>query len=165
MEAEIAGLLGTLVGACVSIGTTFLSNRHAIHLQTSADANERQEKARAFQRENLLLCQEVIQMVARLTAKGFHEDTLAWHAGTEWEKTKLSAQLDQDLATNKGKLSTLIERVAGDELRRELKSISWLLNKVLGAPSFQDAETALFAAVAENERVMSLLGDSLRKTY
>jgi hypothetical protein len=165
MEAEIAGLLGTLVGACASIGTTFLSNRHAIHLQSSADANNRQEKARAFQRDNLLACQEMTQIIGRLTAEILHEETLALHKGTPWTKHIISEKLNHDMAANRRKFSTLIERVADDALRNELKSLSMLLTEVLRAGSFDEAETAMFTAFSANEKTMALLGNVLRKTY
>jgi hypothetical protein len=165
MEAGIFGLLGALIGACASTATSFLSNKHAINMQSSANSLERHEKARAFQRDNMLACQEQMQVVGRLTAKAFHEDAMALRSGTAWRKHMLPQQLDEDLAANQRKLSVLIERVADDELRKELKSLTRLLNDVTNAPSFQEAESALGNAMAANQKTMELLGTVLRKTY
>jgi HAMP domain-containing protein len=165
MEAGTAGLLGALVGACVSIATTFLSNRHTIKLQASADSIERQEKARAFQRDNLLACQEMTQVIGRLTTQVFHEDAMALRRGIAWGNHIVTEQVDQDLAANRRKFSTLIERVADDELRKELKAVSRLLNNVTAADSLGAAESALNTATTANQKTMELLGVVLRSTY
>jgi hypothetical protein len=165
VDTGTAALLGGLIGACASVGTTFLNTRHAINLQSSADAIERQEKARAFQRDNLLACQEQMQVVGRLTAKAFHEDAMALQSGIAWQKHRINPELDEDLTTSRRKLAMLIERVADDELRHELKSLSRLLYEVGGAASFQEAESALNTAMATNQETMELLGTVLRKTY
>ena len=165
MEAETAGLLGTLIGACVSIATTFLSNRHAINMQSSADAIQREEKAREFQRENLLACQDMMQVIGRLIAKAFHEEAMAWGQGTAWGTHRFSNSLDDDLAAEKRKFAVLVERVADDTLRNELKLMGLALTQVVMAESFEEARDRLDAAMTANGKTMQLLGIVLRKTY
>lgn len=165
MEAETAGLLGTLIGACVSIATTFLSNRHAISMQSSADAIQREEKARAFQRENLLACQDTMQLIGRLTAQAFHEEAVSWGQGTPWGEHTFSKPLDDELAEQRRKFSILIERVADDKLRNELKLMSLSLSHVLLAESFEEANSRLTTAHEASANTMKLLGIVLRKTY
>jgi C4-dicarboxylate-specific signal transduction histidine kinase len=165
MDAATGVLLGGLIGACATVATTYLSKRHAINLQSSADAIERQEKARAFQRDNLLACQEQVQVVGRLTAQVLNQDVMALGSGSAWGKHMVPQQLDEDLAAGRRKLSVLIERVADDELRKELKSLTLLMDYVTAAPSLQEAERALGNAMAANQKTMELLGTVLRKTY
>lgn len=160
-----AGLFGAFVGACASIATTFLANQHAVNLQSSADTIERQEKARAFQRENLLACQEAIRTAARLTGRAYYEEVMAFHAGTPWKKHFFGEPLNTDLTDSRGALGMLIERVENDELRNELKTTATMMFDVQSADSQQAAEMAFFAVVTKTQEVTELLGTVLRKTY
>lgn len=161
----IAGFFGALVGAGASIATTFLTNRHAVNLQSSADAIERQEKARAFQRETLLACQEAVRASARLTGRAYYEEVMALHNGTPWKKHIFGEPLNTDLAATKGTFGMLVERIADNELRDELKAVSKLMTDVQFAASKQEAEMALYLAMTRTEKVTELLGTVLRKTY
>lgn len=165
MGAEIAGLLGTLIGGLVSIGTTFLSNRHARSLQTSADAIVREERAREFQRDNLLKCQEQMQATARLTGKANYEDTMAFRAGKPWKEIYLSEPLNSDLADCARRFSALVERVADDELRTALKAIGMEMTMVINSGSPVEADAALKRAIDAYQLTMVQLGEVLRKTY
>lgn len=166
MEAEVAGLLGALLGATASIATTFLSNRHAAALQAAADSDERQERAREFQRENLLACQDMMQVVGRLTAQVHHADAMAFkESGTPWNTHTLPHEIDQDLALNIRRFVVLIERVENDELRNELKALKAALVRVTFSTSSEAAESNLAVAMSANEKTMEHLGVILRKTY
>lgn len=161
----IAGLFGALVGAGASIATTFLTNRHAVGLQSSANTIERQEKARAFQRETLLACQEAMRKNARLTGRAFYEEVMALHNGTPWRKHMFGEPLNTEMAESRGSLGMLVERIADDKLRKELKVVAKLMGDVQFSASKEEAENSLFAAVERTEKVTELLGTVLRETY
>lgn len=165
MEAAIAGLIGALIGSGASILTTHLNHRHGIKLQSAADALSRLEKSRAFQRENLLSCQDMMQTVGRMTGQAFHADTMAWRERGTWHANMLGSELNEDIATAKRKLAAYIERVADDPLRADLKMLSKALNDVIMASSCQEAEAVFMLAMDMNESTMQSLGIVLRKTY
>ena len=58
MEAALWGFLGTIVGAMVSIATSWINSRNETERQRQANSFERLERARAFQRDNLLNLQK-----------------------------------------------------------------------------------------------------------
>lgn len=69
MEPAIWGFVGTLTGAAASIITTVIISRNQVQLQKENDSLERQERARAFQRENLLKIQDILQEALRFMFK------------------------------------------------------------------------------------------------
>lgn len=78
MEAALWAFLGALVGAAASIVTTWLNNTHAISRQRMADSLEREERARGFQRDNLLEVQEALETWIRFCARMLIEDQRAF---------------------------------------------------------------------------------------
>lgn len=78
MDAAIWGFIGTVVGTVVgasaSILTTFINARNSARLQENADTLQRLERAREFQRTNLLELQEALSQHMRLIGRAHLED-------------------------------------------------------------------------------------------
>ena len=67
-------IVGTIVGASASIITTLITGRYSIKLQKDAISHERNERAREFQRNNLLELQNVLSSHMRLVTRAHLED-------------------------------------------------------------------------------------------
>jgi uncharacterized protein (DUF849 family) len=169
MDAAVWALVGTLagavLGAAASIATTAITNRHAARLQTQADSLEREERARAFQRETLLSVQEALGDLLRMTGRAYHEDLVAHRAGCEWGKSLLSDEVDQGLLTAHRRLRALEERIADDGVRSELKDLHSSLTWEVMAKTREQAEATIGEATDGFNRVMTHLGELLRSTY
>jgi hypothetical protein len=107
MDAATWGFIGTLAGAVIgataSICTTLVSSWNASRLQQNADYLERIERARAFQRDNLLALQDSLQDAMRLAARAHLEDAVAANFG----KSMLSEEVNQNILLSNRKLSIL----------------------------------------------------------
>ena len=90
MDAAVWGLLGTIVGTLASIGTTWISGRHAFSLQREAASDEYRERHRAFQRETLIQLQDVLHDSLRMMTRAYFEDTNSFKKSGEWERSFLS---------------------------------------------------------------------------
>jgi len=95
VEAALWGFLGALVGASASIATSWLNSRHEMARQHQADSLERIERARAFQRDNLLELQQLLQGMVRFSARAQLEDERAFRQSGEWGKALLSEEVMQ----------------------------------------------------------------------
>jgi hypothetical protein len=93
VDAALWGFLGALVGAGTSIATTWVSNRHEATRQRQADSLERVERARAFQRDNLLELQDTLQNAMRFCGRMLHEDQMAFKRGGKWGKALLGDEV------------------------------------------------------------------------
>ena len=62
----ISGFIVTLIGASVSIFTTYLNNRNSVNIQMGNESFKRAELFREFQRDNLLKLQEKMSASMRL---------------------------------------------------------------------------------------------------
>ena len=166
MEAAVWGLIGTVIGTAASIATTMLTTHHAMRIQREKDSLDRQERVRAFQRDNLLQVQETLQDALRLMGRAHTEDVMANRRdGVAWGKSYLSDEVDQNSHLALRRMFALTERVADDALRLELTDIRAMIARTLLAKSEIEAD-AFFADVsAAAERVMGQLGKALRAQY
>jgi len=169
LDAAVWGFVGTLlgvvVGSAASITTTTMASRNALHLQDRADSLERSERARAFQRDNLLAVQDALQDLARLTGRAHHEDFLAHRESGVWGRSPLSEEVDEGLGLANRRLTALVERVADDELRSKLKAMHSSLTRATMASSREEADARMEATVDEFTGVMARLGEVLRSLY
>ena len=169
VDAAVWGFIGTVVGAIVgaaaSIVATTTASRSAAHLQRQGDVLERAERARAFQRDNLLAVQEALQDLARLSGRTYHADIMACRAGAEWGSQLLPSDLDEALGLANRRLSALEERVADDALRLELKETHRKFTDLAFAHSSEDAEALMSNAGESLAQAMAHLGDVLRSLY
>jgi hypothetical protein len=123
MESAVWGLIGTIVGALVSIIKTWISSRSAFNLQNQVSSLEQLEKDRSFQRDTLLELQDALHDVARMSARLYFEDVALYKKSNEWGKSYSSNDVNEGLMLANRRMSILIARVADNQLRSELKEI------------------------------------------
>ena len=165
MDSAIWGLAGTIVGALASIGTTWLASRNAFTLQNERDRVERAERANAFQRQTLLDLQDAIHDALRLVHSAHFEDLKAHSVNKEWGRSMLSEEVNEGFRVAHRRVSILVERVADDGLRTEVRR---LMNATANVP-FSGSEEAsrenLKHATSEATRVLERVGAVLRSHY
>jgi hypothetical protein len=165
VDAAVWGFVGTLVGALISIGTTILSHRHAAVLQRQANDLDRQERARAFQRENLISLQDALQLCTRAVGKAVHEDIMAVRRGIPWGQNQIDSDLDETMRSSNARVYALVERVADDPLREAIRNYQTLLNSLLLTPDQRAAEAKFNRVTDAIPDVMAQLGTVLRRLY
>jgi len=159
------GFLGTIVGAGVSIATSCISNRHEIMRQQQADSLERIERARAFQRENLLEVQQTIQDMMRFYTRMQHEDCVAFRQSGEWGKVRLSEEVNEGSRATNAKLAVLTVRIADDEVRDAIKTLVSRIAKHHVAKTEEEAEFIIMDATDAVIPLMERIGKTLRSLY
>jgi len=165
MWGFVGALAGTVVGAVASIATTVIANRHEARLQAQADSLSRSERSRAFQRENLLAVQDALQDLGRLTSRAHLDNLVAHRKGAPWGQTPLSEEVGAGLGLAHRRLSALVERIADDSLRSELKEThSKLTWETMGA-SKEESESRGRDSDEAYGRAMPHLGTVLRDHY
>ncbi|WP_140805383.1 hypothetical protein [Rhodanobacter glycinis] len=165
MAAALWGFIGTLVGALASIGATWLSNRQASSLQASASMLARIEARRVFQRDTLLELQEAVLDLMRLIAQGDSEDRAAHRKTGVWGKQLLTPEVNEGQRLANRRLTVLVQRVADDALRSELKTFHSALSKITLASSAEESEHAFKTLSGHLTQVMEHLGAELRAQY
>ena len=165
MAAALWGFIGTLVGALASIGATWLSIGQASSLQASASKLARTETRRVFQRDTLLELQEAVLDLMRLIAQGDSENRAAHRKTGIWGKQSLTPEVNEGQRLAHRRLTILIQRVADDALRSELKRFHSALSKVTLAPSAKEAEHIFNTLSDHLTQVLELLGAELRAQY
>ncbi|MBU1425530.1 MAG: hypothetical protein KKH12_03020 [Gammaproteobacteria bacterium] len=161
----VGALAGTVIGAAASIFTTLITNWNASRLQQNADSLERAERARSFQRDNLLELQVSIQDAMRLVGRAHHEDVVASKKSGGWGESKLSEEVNQNIHLTNTKLSVLSVRVADDDLRSKLELLRRKITKCLFAKSEIEGEALILDALSEFNTFMEQLGKVLRSNY
>jgi len=162
MEAALWGFVGTVVGALASMITTILSTRNSSWLHKQAVEQEKEERRRAFQRETLIELQDVIHDLMRLITQGHLEDVRAHQAGKAWKGNLLSEDVSNGQRLARRRLVILIERIADDELRDNLKLVNSELCNSLFATSPMEAEEHLQIATGNIVNSMEHIGKVLR---
>jgi len=166
VEAAWWGFLGTVIGASTSIATSWIASRSEDRRQMQGDSLERNERARAFQRDNLLELQETIQAAMRYVALIWDADQRASQQAGEWRKCYPLPEDVNDGAHEAGvRLLLLTERVADDNLRRGLKTLRRALTDCSLATSVEDSTALMGRAMETYEPVMEELGTRLRGLY
>ena len=165
MDAAIWGLIGTLLGASTSILTTVITNGNAFRLQNNSDILERTERARTFQRENLIQTQNSLQDFMRFIGRAHIEDHDAYLENGEWGKNMLGNEINEGIFISNQKLLTNIERIADDSLRAEIKSLWDVAHKTLFNNSARSAQSNLNEVISSYPKVMESLGRVLRSYY
>jgi len=159
------GFLGTIVGAGASIATSWISNRNEITRQQQADSLERIERARAFQRENLLEVQHTIHDMMRFYNRMQHEDSIAFRQSGEWGKVQLSEEVNEGSRATNEKLAVLTVRISDDEVRDALKSFVTRIVKHHVAKTEEEADAIIMDATDAFIPLMELIGKTLRSLY
>lgn len=165
VDAAIWGLLGTIVGAFASIATSWIGGRHAFGLQRQAVSEEQKERHRAFQRETLTQLQEALHDSLRMTTRAHLEDEASFKKSGDCRTSVLSKEVNEGVLIAGRRLNILIQRVANDGLRSDLKAIGEDMTRVIMAKSRPEADAALAHAYQAGDRVMERIGAVLRSYY
>jgi uncharacterized coiled-coil protein SlyX len=165
MESAAWGLIGTVIGALASIGTTYLTNRNASHLQVEAATATRLEKHRAFQRETLLELQDAFHDAVRIVAQIQHENTMIFAKTGQWGKGKLPEGLNESLRVANRRVMLLKERVADDSVRVTTKKVMAKANAVVYAASKEESSALLDEVTFEVVDAIEKIGTTLRELY
>lgn len=164
--AFIGTVIGAVVGAGASIITTVITASNARKLQQNAATIERSEKAREFQKNNLLELQEALSVGMRLTVRAHLADVEAFRqGGGNGQTSLLPEELNQELFKSNRQLSILTERVADDALREAIKRLRQAMTDVLMAREENESFSALKKASSSFEKTMGQLGNVLRGNY
>lgn len=163
--AFIGTLIGTLIGGCVSIATTTITARNASKIHSLKTKDEREERARIFQRDTLLITQETLQDLMRLASRIYLADKIAFRQNGRWGANTIDDDLDELFRATNQKFSCQIQRIFDESVRNKLKEQHSLVSNISLVESEADAETALRAAGDNFEIVMEKLGDLLRANY
>ncbi|EKY4875663.1 hypothetical protein [Vibrio alginolyticus] len=170
MESLSWGFIGTIIGAVVgasaSIFTSVIMASNARKLQLSAVSLERSEKAREFQRDNLLELQEALSYGMRLIGRAHLYDMEHFQKASENERVVLlPEELDQEIYNSSRQLSILTERIVNESLRKSIKRLRSLMTEVLMTRTEKDSLASINNAQTAYEDVMILLGKVLRDNY
>ena len=165
MEAAAWGLLGTLVGALTSIGTTWLSTRTSYKIQSAKQAEERAERAKEFQRETLLMLQEAIHDALRLNARAHIEDSERFKATGDWSRGSLSDEVNEGFRLARRRVAILIERVSDESLRSDVKSLMRVSAEGVLAQSKHEAEMNQQAVSVQMTPLLEKIGSVFRSHY
>ncbi len=165
MESAVWGLVGTVIGALASIGTTWLSGRASSTLQSKKAREDRDERANAFQRQTLLDLQESIHDAIRLVHRAHIEDSAAHRESKQWGANNLTDAVNEGIRLAQRKVSILVERVADDSLRSEIKALMSTTTQVLFASSERQAQFHLDKTSADANQTLEKIGTVLRQHY
>ena len=165
MWGFVGALVGTVIGGGVSILTTLITNRTAHVIQSAKIREEVAEKARQFQRVTLIELQEALLVHTRLVARAHLEDLAAFRRSGSWQKNLLDDDLNESLRASNQKLAMLLERLASDELRRDLKVFRGLLTAATISETEDQAVQSFENASARLEDINQRIGEALRSYY
>jgi hypothetical protein len=165
MNAAAWGVIGAIVGALASIATTWLTNRHTAALQRKQASEERKERHRDFQRENLIALQDTMHEYLRMISMAYFEDLKAFAGGADWGRTLISKEVSDGCMLTARRAVILMERIENDELRLNLKTLHKSLGEITMMHSKDEAEAKLAQATKQTVQVLEDLGTELRRQY
>lgn len=165
MISLISGFIGTLIGASVSIFTTYLNNRNSVNIQMGNESFKRAELFREFQRDNLLKLQEIMSASMRLVGRAHFEDLKSFKETNNWQSNLLDPDLDKDINESFRELSINAERIDNNELRNEVKRLKEQMDECLLANNLASRRGRIAKLTKKFEVVMSQLGEVLRANY
>jgi phosphoribosylaminoimidazole-succinocarboxamide synthase len=165
MDAMTWGFVGTVVGATASIATTAITNWNTFIISQNSKVQDREERARVFQRETLLDLQVVIRNYLKASVLAHRADKKNYTESGEWGKYALPDELNDQLLELNSKTSILIQRVSNDELRNQLSELKAAVTKNQLARNENDAEMFYAEFMKLDEKVSEKLGKVLRDSY
>lgn len=165
INSAIWGLLGTVVGAIASIGAAWLAAYNSSRREHTKLEEDRAERARSFQRQTLIDLQDALHDAMRLVHRIHIEDQRHHRNGQSWGKNLIDSNLDEEMRVENRKIAILIERVADDSLRKQLKQLMQKITQVLFAESEQEASSALMQVSTTALTVLEQAGTLLRTYY
>ena len=162
----IGTIVGTIVGTSASIITTLITGWNSRKLQQDAVSHERSERAREFQRNNLLELQDVLLSHMRLVTRAHLESIKSFRdSPNKSQRPLLSDELDQELLLSNRRLTILTERIANDPLRENIKALSSEMFSVIIAKSESESNVAIQNMASMFNNTIESLGVVLRANY
>lgn len=162
MDSAIWGLVGTVVGALSSIGTTWLASQNSYRLQRDRLRDERAERSNALQRETLLTLQEAIHNAIRLVHRAHIEDVKAYRSNKTWGKNLLPEGMDEEIRLAQRQVFLLAERIMDEALRGRIKDLMGNATEVSMARSEEQSHAYLEKTGNDANKVLEQLGTLLR---
>jgi hypothetical protein len=133
--------------------------------RTAERAVTREERRDEFQRDTLLMLQDVIGDLARVTTRVHLNDCRQRSEGAQWRNARVGAELNEESRLTNIALSKLRERVIDDELRGLVSTFHNATTVVLISPSEQEAVCAFNTMSDGAEQAQKRLGELLRALY
>ena len=161
----IGTLLGAIVGASASVLTTTINSRNALRLHKVSNELDRAERSRAFQRETLLITQDILQDLMRLMTRSHIADNAAFRQTGQWGRNMLEDELSDAILLANRKMSAYVERIVDDTLRNTLKNLHGEISKINQSESIEQAKNGLLIVGLSFEAVMMQFGSALREYY
>lgn len=165
MDAMTWGFVGTVVGATASIATTAITNWNTFRISQNSKIQDREEHARAFQRETLLKLQSEIRNYLRASVLVYRADNKNFKESGDWGKCALPDELSDQLLELNSKTTILIQRISNDELRNKLTEFKGVVAKSQLADNEYDAGAYYMEYINLYEEVSDNLGRVLRESY
>lgn len=157
--AFMGTVTGAVLGAGASIITTLIATSNAKKIQKYGAMAERSEKAKEFQRNNLLELQNAVSISMRLIGKVHLSDM------ENGQSSLLPEELDNEVLDSNRQLSILTERIADDELRNAVKELRHRMTEVILAKTKSESLDAMKIASFTFEPTMEKLGEVLRNNF
>ena len=164
MDAMTWGFVGTVVGATASIATTAITNWNTFKISQSTKIQDREERARVFQRETLLELQIEIRKYILTCSRSHRSKMKIYDLTCEW-KEHIPENLDEQIFELNSKTSTLIQRVSNDELRSKLDELQTAAIKCNRSQNECEAKKYYVTYLDIYEKVHEQLGYELRSLY
>ena len=160
MDAAAWGLIGTVVGALASIGTTWLTSKSSQRLHQERLQVERIERSRSLQRQTLLDLQEAIHDALRLVNSAHIEDRNAHSQTREWGSNLFSEEVNEGIRIAQRQVAILAERVNDDDLRSYVKELMNEATHVLLSSNEQESRFRLAKTSSDATTVLEKIGTS-----
>lgn len=165
MEAAVWGFVGTLIGALVSLGGTWLNARTTYSLHLLQAREELLERRREFQRKTLLELQEALHDAIRLTSRAHTEDMRAEKNGEKWGSNRLDEELSEQLRLSQRKVFILADRIEHEKVRTNVKGVLKALGDIVMASKPNEAQSKMADLFLRIESIFEQMGIVLRGYY
>lgn len=164
-NSAVWSLLGTLVGAAASIGTTWLANAHSAKLEAQRSREARAEVARAFQRQTLSDLLEAIHQLVRHSSDAYSHEIQTLEAGGSWKSRLPAETLMEAVRAALRAVVVLNQRVADDPTREQVAKFVRDIAEALDAENPTDAAVLRTYALEQFHAVTTRVGTVLRSQY
>lgn len=165
VNPAVWGLLGAVVGALASVGTTWITNAHAAKLESQRASEVRAEVARAFQRHTVVDLQDALNTLARKAFESHRYSLIQLREGTPWEDSVPPLEMVDSLVDAFREVGKLGERVAHEPLRVAVLVYRDLLTDSVNASSLGEANAVREKVREKFAEITVLLGEYLRSQY
>lgn len=163
MEAALWGFAGTIIGASVSILTTYLNNRNAFEVQKEAEKNRITAAKSEFQRNNCIELQNLFNDACRYTSLLIFQ----------WESSNSNYHQTPDYKENEEKLRAATrnliihtQRIEDDEFREFLNKGRSKLQSALNSIEPKDANSIMIDFYNNfHAQINERLGIEIRSNY